>query len=159
MPAGRKWEGQCQLVVSGRGQWGGYCHLALSERGEWEGLPALTQRGACCNAVVECRVVPPCALQAGLCLGRVVLYSRTILSDDDRILYLRWMVQCMGELVCVHVCAHVCVCVCMCVCVCAHVYVREHVCVCVCMCVCVCVHMCMCENMCVYVSVCVHVHV
>ena len=105
MPAGGEWEGQCQLVVSGRG--------------EWKGLPALTQRGACCNAVVECRVVPPCPLQAGLCLGRVVLYSRTILSDDDRILYLRWVVQCMGELVCVHVC----VCVCMCVCVCAHVYV------------------------------------
>lgn len=39
-----------------------------------------------------------CMLVAGLCLGRVVLYSKTILSDDNRTLYLRWVVQWMGEL-------------------------------------------------------------
>ena len=37
--------------------------------------------------------------QAGLCLGRVVLYSGAVLSDENRILYLRWVVQCMKDLV------------------------------------------------------------
>ena len=41
--------------------------------------------------------------QAGLCLGRIVLYSKTVLktdlSDEDRVLYLRWVVESMGSLV------------------------------------------------------------